>query len=96
MRGGKETNLETQLKLLTNFVFRSVPRVSYVTCLDMWMVSCIVFVFVELVEFSSIFLLNGITQSKLINVIDKAALILLPCGFVAFNILYWPYLLNPQ
>ena len=31
---------------------RSVPRVSYVTCLDMWMVACIVFVFVELVEFS--------------------------------------------
>ena len=29
---------------------RSVPRVSYVTCLDIWMVSCILFVFIELVD----------------------------------------------
>ena len=75
---------------------RSVPRVSYVTCLDMWMVSCIVFVFVELVEFSFTFVLNGITQSKVVNVIDRAALVLLPGIFIAFNILYWPYLLNPH
>ena len=73
-----------------------MPRVSYVTCLDMWMVSCIVFVFAELVEFSLLFLLNGMTQSKLINVIDKAALVLLPAGFITFNVLYWPYLLNPH
>lgn len=75
---------------------RSVPRVSYVTCLDMWMVSCIVFVFIELVEFASIFLCNKHTQSKLIFVIDKSALILLPVAFIAFNVCYWPYLLNPH
>ena len=75
---------------------RSVPRVSYVTCLDMWMVSCIVFVFLELVEFSAIFLLNSHTQSKLIQVIDKAALVLLPGIFICFNVWYWPYLLNPH
>ena len=75
---------------------RSVPRVSYVTCLDMWMVSCIVFVFLELVEFSAIFLLNAHTQSKLIQAIDKAALVLLPGVFICFNLWYWPYLLNPH
>jgi len=75
---------------------RSVPRVSCVTCLDMWMVACIVFVFVELVEFSSIFLCNKHTQSKLISVIDKTALIFLPIIFICFNLCYWPYLLNPH
>ena len=74
---------------------RSVPRVSYVTCLDMWMVTCILFVFLELVEFSSIFLLNKNSRSKLINIIDKAALILLPVIFLVFNLWYWPYLLDP-
>ena len=74
---------------------RSVPRVSYVTCLDMWMVTCILFVFIELVEFSSIFLLNKNSRSKLITIIDKAALILLPVIFLLFNLCYWPYLLDP-
>ena len=74
---------------------RSVPRVSYVTCLDMWMVTCILFVFIELVEFSSIFLLNKNSRSKLITIIDKAALILLPVVFLLFNLCYWPYLLDP-
>ena len=72
---------------------RSVPRVSYVTCLDMWMVTCILFVFIELVEFSSIFLLNKNSRSKLITIIDKAALILLPVVFLLFNLCYWPYYL---
>ena len=51
-------------RVATMLCRRSVPRVSYVTCLDIWMVFCIIFVFVELVEFSTIFLLNGITQTK--------------------------------
>ena len=76
-------------------IVRSVPRVSYVTCLDMWMVTCILLIFIELVEFSSIFLLNKNSRSKLINIIDKAALILLPVIFVVFNLFYWPYLLDP-
>lgn len=62
----------------------------------MWMVSCILFVFIELVEFSSIFLCNKHTQSKLINIIDKAAFCLLPLIFLTFNCWYWPYLLNPH
>ena len=74
---------------------RSVPRVSYVTCLDMWMVACILFVFMQLVEFSSIFLLNKNSRSKLITIIDKTALILLPVIFLLFNLCYWPYLLDP-
>ena len=73
---------------------RSVPRVSYVTCLDMWMVACIVFVFVELVEFSSIYQFSS-SQSKLIKIVDTAALFLLPLAFICFNLCYWPYLLNP-
>ena len=55
----------------------------------------VLFVFLELVEFSSIFLLNKNSRSKLINIIDKAALILLPVIFLVFNLWYWPYLLDP-
>jgi hypothetical protein len=76
-----------------------VPRVSYVTCLDMWMVSCILFVFAELVEFSTIFfLMDNIktTRSWIVTVIDRFTLVLLPAIFVAMNCIYWPYLLNPH
>ena len=32
--------------------FQNVPRVSYVTYLDVWMLGCVFFVFMELVEFT--------------------------------------------
>ena len=54
---------------------RSVPRVSYVTCLDLWMVACIIFVFIELIEFSIIFLLNKtnftLIAEKYTNIVYK-------------------------
>ena len=53
-------------------VCRSVPRVSYVTCLDMWMVACILFVFLELVEFSFIFIMNKSNFSQLANRYSQA------------------------
>lgn len=76
---------------------RSVPRVSYVTCLDIWMVSCILFVFIELIEFSAIFFLTDNIKNRtwIITTIDRLTLVLLPATFATMNALYWPYLLNP-
>merc|ERR1712007_90192 len=75
------------LTLTSNFSSerRSVPRVSYVTCLDLWMVACIIFVFIELIEFSIIFLLNKTNFTLIAEKIDRTTRILLPLIFGVFN-----------
>jgi len=84
---------------------QGVPRVAYITYLDVWMVVCILFVFVELVEFSWVNYLNkGLQQSHRdvnpsatrhrVEKIEKSFKILLPVAFIVFNIVYWAPILK--
>ena len=52
--------------------FQNVPRVSYVTYLDVWMLGCIFFVFMELVEFTLVLALLKVGQSVSSNCTARA------------------------
>ena len=67
----------------------SIPRVSYISYLDIWMVTCIIFVFASMVEFTvvhSFYRNNRKTQGDCIEKIMRVAI---PFVFLAFNSVYW-------
>jgi hypothetical protein len=68
---------------------QSVPRVSYVTQLDIWMLACILFVFLELIEFTLVLYLTRQNLQKVTVLVEKITVIMLPTLFIAFNIWYW-------
>eukprot|EP00092_Neocalanus_flemingeri_P018558 GFUD01020095.1.p1 GENE.GFUD01020095.1~~GFUD01020095.1.p1 ORF type:complete len:373 (-),score=101.77 GFUD01020095.1:109-1227(-) len=70
-----------------------LPQVSYMTFMDIWVITCILFVFttnvvsiIEIVMLKSGMVLVG----KKFNLICK---ILLPALFIVFNTVYWPIIL---
>lgn len=68
---------------------QSVPRVSYVTHLDVWMLTCVLFVFLELAEFTLVLHLARTNKDRWVPVIETAAKTMLPLTFTLFNVVYW-------
>ena len=67
----------------------SAPRVSYSSHLDIWMVTCIVFVFGSLIEFT---LVHSLYRNNLKNVGDRIEQFMrfaIPVVFLLFNGYYW-------
>ena len=67
----------------------SVPRVSYSSYLDIWMVTCIIFVFASLIEFTLVHSLYRKNNKKLGISIEKFTQIAMPIVFLLFNTIYW-------
>ena len=67
----------------------SVPRVSYSSYLDIWMVTCIIFVFASLIEFTFVHSLYRKNNQKLGILIEKFTQIAMPIVFLLFNTIYW-------
>jgi len=87
--------MTTLLTLTAMFssVRQNVPRVSYVSFLDIWMLVCMIFVFTCILEFiiATIFIRSGKkNQGDKFELLCK---IFLPIIFLVFNICYWPVLL---
>jgi len=87
--------MTTLLTLTAMFssVRQNVPRVSYISFLDIWMLICMIFVFSCILEFIivTIFIRSGRkTNGDQFELICK---ICLPIIFLIFNISYWPSLL---
>jgi len=87
--------MTTLLTLTAMFssVRQNVPRISYISFLDIWMLICMLFVFSCILEFiiMTIFLRSGRKgQGEKFELICKISL---PIIFVIFNICYWPSLL---
>ena len=68
---------------------QNVPKVSYVSYLDIWMVTCIIFVFVSMIEFVVVQFLHKSQRNALGKLVERLMRILIPVFFVLFNIMYW-------
>lgn len=75
-------------------VRQSVPRHSYVTLLDIWMVSVMFFIFTIMLEFIIANVLCQRGRKELAAKIDASMRIVYPVTFLFFNVLYWPQILN--
>jgi len=87
--------MTTLLTLTAMFssVRQNVPRVSYISFLDIWMLMCMLFVFSCILEFiiATVFIKSGKkSQGEKFEIICKISL---PILFFIFNICYWPILM---
>ena len=71
----------------------NVPRVSYVTLLDIWMIVSIVFVFLSLLEFTLVATLIRNGQRLKSERLEQTCRVLFPLLYLVFNVLYWTFLL---
>ncbi len=74
---------------------QNVPRVSYITYLDVWMLTCIVFVFLELAAFTLVLHLIRTKREKTVPLVENAGKVVLPLFFLLFNSVYWSLMLSP-
>jgi hypothetical protein len=70
----------------------SVPKVSYITFLDVWMVTCMIFVFATMVEFVVVNYLYNLKKHARRECVEKIMQVLMPLCFITFTILYWALL----
>ena len=89
--------MTTLLTLTAMFgaVRQNVPRVSYVSYLDIWMLTCMIFVFASMIEFTVVHSFHRSQDLYTISwgeCIERTMQIVIPCVFVAFNLVYWPLL----
>merc|ERR1712223_1918588 len=84
----------TLLTLMAMFsgIRQSTPKVSYVSMLDVWMLMCILFIFLVLIEFAIVISLMRKHQKPNAERIEELGVIGLPVLFAVFNIIYWFYL----
>ena len=68
----------------------TVPRVSYISYLDIWMVMCLLYVNFFMFEFALVVYLKSRKKVELSKILEKRCRIVFPLTFVLFNILYWP------
>ena len=86
--------MTTLLTLTAMFaaVRSNVPRVSYVSLLDIWMFMCIVFVFMVIIHFIVVISLVRNGKERAGHVVDNAGGVLIPVLFILFNFLYWGHM----
>ena len=75
---------------------QTVPRVSYITHLDIWMLTCVLFVFLELAEFTLVLHLARTHKERMAPILETAAKITLPVLFLIFNCIYWYVLMSQR
>jgi len=82
------------LTTMNGSIRASLPKVSYMTFLDIWMVTCIIFVFcTNLVSVCEMVMMKSdkcIAGKKL----NRASKIIIPSLFFLFNAVYWPIILT--
>ena len=88
--------MTTLLTLTAMFgsVRSSVPRVSYISLLDIWMFMCIVFVFIVIIHFVVVISLLRYGHKKAADTVEIAGALLVPILFITFNVFYWLNLLH--
>jgi len=83
--------MTTLLTLTAMFgaVRQSVPRVSYVSLLDVWMLACILFVFSAILEFVVVSRLLRRNDKERADRAEKAGRAIVAALFLVFNLIYW-------
>ena len=64
-------------------------QVSYVSFLDIWMVMCIIFIFIVLIEFAIVTSLLRRQEKRTAEKIESVGILLIPLMFLLFNVIYW-------
>ena len=78
------------LTAMFNGVRQNVPRVSYVSYLDIWMVMCVIFVNCSMFEFVVVTFMTKLGMEKLSNRTEERCRVVFPLVFIIFNLFYWP------
>ena len=71
---------------------QNVPRVSYISYLDIWMVTCIIFVFASMIEFTVVHSLHKSNRKPHADFVERLMRIMIPVSFLGFNLIYWTML----
>lgn len=90
---GRVTMTMTTLLTLTAMfgaVRSNVPRVSYVSLLDIWMFMCIVFVFIVIIHFIIVISLLRHGHKRIASALETLGAMIIPLLFLVFNMAYWP------
>ena len=77
---------------LSMVINSNLPHVSYVKAMDIWISTCIIFVFIALLEFivvNVIFSGQSGQGKHRAKIIDKISRLMFPVAFVVFNVVYW-------
>merc|ERR1719334_2881305 len=88
--------MTTLLTLTAMFssVRQNVPKVSYVSLLDVWMLVCMIFVFACILEFIAVTACIHTARKETSVKLENICRILIPILFLLFNLIYWPSLLH--
>ena len=88
--------MTTLLTLTAMFgaVRSNVPRLSYVTLLDVWMFMCIVFVFLVIIHFVLVISLHRYGKKGIADKVEQLGIVSIPLLFGGFNCIYWLQLMN--
>ena len=73
---------------------RSTPKVSYISYLDIWMMVCIIFVFLSMVEFTVVQILYRRNRKLKAESFEQTMRCMIPTMFIGFNLVYWNVLLE--
>ena len=86
--------MTTIMTMTTMFggVRESVPKVSYITLLDIWMVMCLIFVNLFMFESILVVYLYSNKKKNCSIIVEKVCRILFPIAFIIFSILYWSFI----
>jgi len=87
--------MTTLLTLTAMFsaVRQNVPRVSYVSLLDIWMLVCMIFVFACILEFIVVTTHLRAGRKARGDQIETVSKYVIPATFLLFNLVYWPAVL---
>ena len=87
--------MTTLLTLIAMFgaTKKDAPKVSYISYLDIWMLACIIFVFVSMIEFVVVHQFFKNNQKRQAENVEFIMRIMISIVFVGFNIIYWSILL---
>ena len=87
--------MTTLLTLIAMFgaTKKDTPKVSYISYLDIWMLACIIFVFVSMIEFVVVHQFFKNNQKRQAENVEFIMRIMISIVFVGFNIIYWSILL---
>ena len=85
--------MTTIMTMTTMFsgVRESVPKVSYITLLDIWMVMCLIFANLYMFEFILVVYLNTSKREDISGFVEKVCRVIFPFAFLIFSILYWTF-----
>ena len=89
-------NLTALLTLIAmlNCVRQDIPKVSYISYMDIWMTACTIIIFVAVGEYAAA---HGLCRRKMKSsavLLDRISRYVMAFIFVVFNAVYWGMLFN--